>query len=106
MLTRLRSIETCLAVFFALFGGAARIALSPPGERKLINVIGSLIIAGFSGVLVWALLEQRGYDPLIVAAGAGIGGLLGDDLLKSILKIGQKVSTDPFSLWQWWRGSK
>ena len=106
MIKKLTSIETLLALFFALFGGAARLSLSPPKERKLISVVGSMVIAGFSGVLVWALLGSRGYDPLIVAAGTGIGGLLGDDILKGIIKIGEKISTDPMGVIEWWRRNK
>ncbi len=95
MIERLKSIETALAVFFALFGGAARFVLSPPRERSLRAVAASLFIAGFSGVLMWALLESRGYDPFFVAAGAGVGGLVGDDLLKGIMKLGEKWKDNP-----------
>ena len=103
MIERLRSIETFLALFFAFFGGAARFVLSPPRERSLGAVAASLLVAGFSGVLVWAILEGRGYDPLFVAAGAGVGGLIGDDLLRGVLIVGSKLKDDPLGLVDWWR---
>ena len=93
-----------LAVFFALFGGAARFVLVPPREKSLGAVFASLMVAGFSGVLVWAVMESRGYDPLFVAAGAGVGGLIGDDLLKAIIGLGRQGRDNPATIFDWWYG--
>lgn len=88
--------DRLLILFFAVFGGAARFAIAPPVVRSLWSCVGSLVTAGFSGVLMWQLLEGLSFSPQIVAAGVGIAGLLGDDLLKAILKLGLLLKKDPF----------
>lgn len=88
-------LDKILIVFFAIFGGAARFAIAPPTVRSMWGCVGSLVIAGFAGILAWQLLEGLGFSTQTVAAGVGIAGLLGDDILKAILKLGVRLREDP-----------
>lgn len=101
-----RCLDGVIVLFFALFGGATRFLIAPPRERTIWNILGSLVVAGFSGVLVWALLESYDCDLLIVAAGTGIGGLLGDDILRGILSFGKIIREDPMSILNKFLGRK
>lgn len=103
MIDKLRSLDSVVIVFFALFGGAARFVLKPPRERSLISVVSSLVVAGFSGVLVWAVMDARGFSTMSIAVGTGIGGLLGDDILQAILGLGDRLRENPKEFIDWWR---
>lgn len=103
---RIKFLDGLIVLFFALFGGATRFVLAPPRERTLLSILGSLVIAGFSGVLIWAVLDSHNCDPMIVAAGTGIGGLLGDDILKGLMALGKIFREDPSSILNKWLGRK
>lgn len=103
---RCKLFDGIVVVFFALFGGAARFVIAPPVERTLLSILSSLIVAGFSGILVWAALDARQCEPLVIAAGTGIAGLLGDDILKGLLALGKIIKEDPSSIISKWIGSK
>lgn len=91
-----RFLEGAMIVFFALFGGAARFAIAPPAIRSLWNCLGSLIVAAFAGILTWQVMEGFEFSSQVVAAGVGIAGLLGDDVLQALLKLGKRLRNDPF----------
>ena len=76
MIDKERAFEILIVTFFAVFGGAARFALSPPRERGIGVVLASLVVAGFAGIITWQVLEACGYSQQLQAAGAGIAGLL------------------------------
>lgn len=104
MIERERILETLIVVFLAVFGGAARFALTPPREKTLGAVASSLVIAGFAGILAWQVLDWYGCPPQAQAAGAGIAGLIGDDMLRGIMAMGRKFSSDPLSFIERWKG--
>lgn len=104
MIDKERAFEILIITFFAVFGGAARFALSPPRERGISVVLASLVVAGFAGIITWQVLEACGYSQQLQAAGAGIAGLLGDDLLRGCMAVAKRFRDDPVGLLDRWRG--
>lgn len=84
-----------LLFFFAVFGGAARFCIKPPNNKTLGSAIGSIIVAAFAGFLVFNILIYYDYSKTIQGMGAGIGGLLGHDLLVGFMKLVEKFSSNP-----------
>lgn len=100
---RERAFEALLIAFFAAFGGATRIALSPPRERGIGAVMISLMVAAFAGLVAWQILEACGYSQQMQAAGSGMAGLLGDDILRGIMTLAKHFREDPLALLDHWR---
>ena len=88
-------VDCIVILFLSLFGGAARAALTSPREKSLGMIISSLIVAGFAGILSWQVLTYFDFPQQAQAAGAGIAGLLGDDLLRGIMSVAEKFRKDP-----------
>ena len=99
-------MNVIFAILFALFGGTARAALSQRKPRTLYEFVASLVVAGFAGAFAYKLLCAYGVDSEIAAAASGMAGLLGDDILSSVLSIGAQVRKDPKIIWTWWKKGK
>ena len=48
---------------------------------NLVELIGELVTAGFSGVITFYLFTQAGFDPLLTAAAVGVSGHMGSRAL-------------------------
>lgn len=68
-------------VFIASWGGAvnyiSRLKRGVVTRFSFIELLGELVISGFSGVLTFWLCEAMSVDPLITAASVGIAGHAG-----------------------------
>ena len=54
------------------------------GHTRIFNIvelIGELVTAGFSGVITFYLFTQAGFDPLLTAAAVGVSGHMGSRAL-------------------------
>lgn len=87
-----------LLLFFALFGGATRFCLRPPEKKTPGATLSSMIVAAFAGLLVMNGLLYYGWPLPLVGMGAGLGGLLGHDLLTGILLLGKQLREDPAAI--------
>ena len=48
---------------------------------NLVELVGELVTAGFSGVITFYLFTQAGFDPLLTAAAVGVSGHMGSRAL-------------------------
>lgn len=96
-------VSVILAALFAVFGGAARAALSQRKPRTLWEFSMSLVVAGFAGVVTYNVLRAYGFNNDLTAAAAGMAGLLGDDLLSAVLSVGAKIRKNPEVVLDWWK---
>lgn len=48
---------------------------------NLVELIGELVTAGFSGIITFYLFTQSGFDPLFTAAAVGVSGHMGSRAL-------------------------
>jgi len=93
-----RVVDTAVVLFFALFGGAARAAISPKEGRTLGSLVGSMIVAAFAGIVVYKLLSGANCPEEYKAAGVGVAGLLADDLLSACVALGKALRADPMGV--------
>ena len=91
-------VNGAIVLFFAFFGGAARFAIKPPEKATFRATVGSMVVAGFAGVLTWGALRWIGIPEGLQAFGSGIGGLVGHDLLTGIIKAGEILREEPGAL--------
>ena len=90
----------------AVFGGIARVAMSPKKPRTACEFFLTLVVSGFSGVIMYKLLCAYDVSPDLTAAASGIAGVLGDDLLASVLMIGNEIRKQPAKVLGWWLNRK
>lgn len=84
-----------IILFFALFGGAARMSIFPPRDRSLARFVGATVIAAFAGTISYKLGTAFGCSPHLSAAMAGVAGLVGDDLCRALIAVGEMLRKDP-----------
>ena len=100
------AIDLLLIGALAVFGGIARVAMSPKKPRTACELFLTLVVSGFSGVVMYKLLCAYDVSPDLTAAASGIAGVLGDDLLESVLMIGKEIRKQPAKLLGWWLNRK
>ncbi|MGI6253618.1 MAG: phage holin family protein [Aminivibrio sp.] len=103
MIEKDRGLEALIVTLFAVFGGIARFLLAPPRERGVGVVLASLVVAAFAGIVSQQVLEACGYPAQLQAAGAGVAGLLGDDILRGIMSLAKQFRDDPLAILKSWR---
>ncbi len=91
-------VNGAIVLFFAFFGGAARFVIRPPEKQTFGATVGSMVVAGFAGVLTWGALRYIGIPESLQAFGSGVGGLVGHDLLTGIIKAGERLREEPGAL--------
>lgn len=89
------ALEWLLVVFLSLFGGGVRSCLKPDEHRKTLAVA---MVSIFAGVISYKIARAGGCSQDLSAGLAGLAGLAGDELCRSILKLGVAIKDDPLAV--------
>lgn len=85
-------LEWVIVVFLSLFGGGVRSCLRPDEHRKTVAMA---MVSVFAGVITYKIARAGGCSQDLSAGLAGLAGLAGDELCRSILKLGSAIRDDP-----------